>query len=68
MNQEQINQFKNKTNDLIGVLGMFLRFCEETEAQDTLYESKMKQIASQNKQVEKNRSEVQEKEKELRGE
>jgi len=65
MNQEAINQFKAKTNDLITILGLFLQWCNDVEAQDKLYVAKMQEVANNNKEIAKKQILGQEKEKEL---
>jgi hypothetical protein len=64
MNPQAIEQFKNQTNSLLTQLHLFLRWCEEVEAQDKLYEDKLKYIAAQNKLVEDKRDKAVKKEQE----
>lgn len=62
MNKEAITQFETQLQNLSTSLALFLRWCEEVSGQDALYEGKIKEVATQNKEVERKRTDNQVKE------
>lgn len=65
MNQAAIDQFKGDIHRLMDELSMFLRWVEDMESQEKVYDQKMIYVSKQNKDTQDYNDRIQKKEQEL---